>query len=56
MSPLSGAGKGSRGPLRIAVTAAALGIAGCFAAAFTFADEPGQAEEYEESIELGQGR
>jgi hypothetical protein len=45
MSPLSDAGKRSRRPLRIAVIAAALGVAGCFTAAFTFADGPAQASE-----------
>lgn len=31
--------------LRLAVLAAALGVAGCFTAAFTFADQPVQASE-----------
>ncbi|MCH2497837.1 MAG: hypothetical protein VX540_06230 [Pseudomonadota bacterium] len=51
MSPLSDAGERSRGPLRFAVIAAALGIVGCFAAAFTFADGPAQAGETERSTE-----
>ncbi|WP_370031814.1 hypothetical protein [Qipengyuania mesophila] len=31
--------------LRLAVLAAALGVAGCFTAAFTFADQPAQAAQ-----------
>ncbi|UYH54839.1 hypothetical protein N6L26_12470 [Qipengyuania sp. SS22] len=34
------AGDRSRRSLRVAVTAVALGVAGCFTAAFTFADQP----------------
>ncbi len=56
MSPLSDAGKRSRRPLRIAVTAAALGIAGCFAAAFTFADEPAEAGQQQGQAALQYSR
>lgn len=35
----------SRRTLRVAVIAAALGVAGCFTAAFTFAGEPVEATE-----------
>jgi hypothetical protein len=34
--------------LRFAVLAVALGVAGCFTAAFTFADQPAQAAEVEQ--------
>ncbi|MFW2351481.1 hypothetical protein [Qipengyuania sp.] len=34
--------------LRFAVLAVALGVAGCFTAAFTFADQPAQAAEMEQ--------
>ena len=39
MNTLLVAGGRSRKPVRIAVTAAALGVIGCFAAAFTFAQD-----------------
>ncbi|MBO6527796.1 hypothetical protein [Erythrobacter sp.] len=38
-----------RNSLRIAVIAAALGVAGCFTAAFTFADQPVQAAEVQQA-------
>lgn len=47
MSSPSDKTKGSR--LRIAVVAAALGVAGCFTAAFTFADQSVQAAETQEA-------
>ncbi|WP_341710839.1 hypothetical protein [Erythrobacter sp.] len=37
------AGGRSRHPVRAAVLAAALAVAGCFTAAFTFADQPAAA-------------
>ena len=40
-----GAGDSSRRSLRTAVLAAALGVAGCFTAAFTFAEKPAQATQ-----------
>lgn len=45
MSSLFVAGSRSRRTLRLAVVAAALGVAGCFTAAFTFADVPAEAAE-----------
>ena len=48
MSALLDAGDRSRHPLRLAVLAAALGVAGCFTAAFTFADQPAQAAEVQQ--------
>lgn len=36
-------GARSRNPVRAAVFAAALAVAGCFTAAFTFAEQPAQA-------------
>ena len=49
MSSLPDAGTRSRQPLRVAVIAAALAVAGCFSAAFTFADQPAQAAEVEQT-------
>ncbi|MBX7528514.1 hypothetical protein [Qipengyuania vesicularis] len=45
MSALLDATDKSRRTLRVAVIAAALGVAGCFTAAFSFAGETAQAEE-----------
>jgi len=47
MFRLVDAGNKSRRPLRLAIMAAALGVAGCFTAAFAFADEPVQAAQAE---------
>ena len=43
------AGDRSRRSLRIAVTAVALGVAGCFTAAFSFADQPVRAATVEQA-------
>jgi hypothetical protein len=48
MPSLRNAGASPRRSLRIAVLLAALGVAGCFTAAFTFADQPVQATEVEQ--------
>ena len=48
MASPSKAGNRSRQSLRFAVLAAALGVAGCFTAAFTFADQPAHAAEVAE--------
>ena len=45
MASPSNAGTRSHSSLRLAVLAAALGVAGCFTAAFTFADQPAHAAE-----------
>ncbi|MBX7483932.1 hypothetical protein [Qipengyuania qiaonensis] len=45
MSLLSDAGARSQRKLRLAVIAAALGVAACFVAAFTFADGNGRASQ-----------
>ena len=45
MSTLPEGSKGSRPGLRVAVTAALLGVAGCFLAAFSFAGESVEASE-----------
>ena len=43
MSAMFDADERKRHPLRAAVFAAALAVAGCFTAAFTFADDPSPA-------------
>lgn len=48
MASPSKAGTRPHHSLRLAVLAAALGVAGCFTAAFTFADQPAQAAEIAE--------
>ena len=50
MSTLLAAGTRSHRTLRLAVVTAALGVAGCFTAAFTFADQPAQAAEAAEVL------
>lgn len=44
----------SRRTLRAAVIAAALGVAGCFTAAFTFAGEPLEASEAAPAVAVAQ--
>ena len=48
MSSLLELGDSPHRSLRVAVLAAVLGVAGCFTAAFTFADQPVQAAEVEQ--------
>jgi hypothetical protein len=49
MSSLLELGDSPHRSLRVAVLAAMLGVAGCFTAAFTFADQPVRAAEVEQS-------